>query len=130
MNTAKQMGSTNCGLYEIATLTCLALKTDPVTVVFDPEQLRTHMTMCMEKGEVSTFVITKQRRPASRVTKIEVCQVYCYCSLPDDGEKMVCCEKCEDWFHLSCLIISIPRNFLFHDTAPIANHFNNFCCVL
>ena len=86
MNTARQTGSTDCGLYAIATLTCLALEIDPVSVVFDQEQLRTHMIMCMEKGEISAFPVTKRRRPASRVTKTEICLVYCYCKLPDNGE--------------------------------------------
>ena len=103
MNTAKQKGSTDCGLYAIATLTCLALNVDPTSVVFDQEQLRTHLIRCLEKEEISEFPVIKRRRPASRVTKIEICLVYCYCRLPDNEEKMVLCEKCEEWFHLDCI---------------------------
>ena len=61
MNTVKQTGSTDCGLYAIATLTCLALEIDPVSLGFDQEQLRTHMIKCTEKREISVFPVTKRR---------------------------------------------------------------------
>ena len=41
MNVAKQTGVVNCGLYAIATVTCLALGDDPATVVFNNDELRT-----------------------------------------------------------------------------------------
>jgi hypothetical protein len=44
----------------------------------------------------------KRRRPANRVTKVETCLVYCYCRLPDNGRRMVCCDLCEEWYHVDC----------------------------
>ncbi|KFA64743.1 hypothetical protein S40285_01345 [Stachybotrys chlorohalonatus IBT 40285] len=31
---------------------------------------------------------------------------YCICRGPDDHRWMICCEKCEDWFHGECIHIS------------------------
>ena len=61
------------------------------------------MIQSLEKGEISAFPIIKRRRPASRVMKVEVCDVYCNCRLPDDGRKMVCCDNCQEWFHVDCV---------------------------
>uniref|UniRef100_A0A1I7Z6W0 PHD-type domain-containing protein n=1 Tax=Steinernema glaseri TaxID=37863 RepID=A0A1I7Z6W0_9BILA len=30
-------------------------------------------------------------------------EVYCICRKPDDGNKMVACDKCEEWFHADCV---------------------------
>ena len=59
MNMAKQSGSADCGLYTLANLTSLLLKTDPTTVIFDKDEL------------------------LSRVQKLHTCPVFCYCSLPE-----------------------------------------------
>jgi len=40
MNVAKQSGSTDCALFVIATITCLALDIDPLNIIFDQDQLR------------------------------------------------------------------------------------------
>ena len=29
--------------------------------------------------------------------------IYCICRKPDDGSKMVFCERCEEWYHLKCI---------------------------
>lgn len=31
---------------------------------------------------------------------------YCLCRGPDDHRWMICCEKCEDWFHGECINLS------------------------
>ena len=103
MNTSKQTGSADCGLYAPATLTCIAFDIDPVTVIFDQQQLRPHLAMCLEKGDISTFPVLKHRRPVNRVLRTELCNIYCYCRLPDDGQTMVCCDSCQDWYHVGCL---------------------------
>ena len=36
-------GATNCGVYAIATLTCLAHGKDPCSIVFKKEDLRSHL---------------------------------------------------------------------------------------
>ena len=105
MNVAKQSGSTDCALFALASVTCLALGIDPVTVVYDQQQLRAHFVSTLESGHVTAYPVLKKRRPAARVHKVETCTVYCYCRMPDDGDMMVCCDKCDGWFHFKCLKI-------------------------
>ena len=110
MNVAKQSGSVDCALFAMATITCLALDIDPLCVVFDQEQLRPHLVKSLETGAISSFPILKKRRPATRVSKVETCSIYCYCRLPDNGEKMVCCDNCEEWFHVRCINTKVSTN--------------------
>ena len=109
MNTAKQTGSTDCGLFALATITHLTLGKDPLTVIFDQKQLRGHFATCLEKGEVNSFPVLQQRRPANKVIKIEECTIYCHCRLPDDGSEMVCCDTCQEWFHTRCVCTPISK---------------------
>ena len=111
MNIAKQTGATDCALYAMAMITCLALDIDPVNIVLNQEELRPHLVKSFEKGAITAFPVIKHRRPAKRVNKLELCVVYCYCRLPDNGETMICCDKCEEWFHVQC-ITSVPTNAL------------------
>ena len=84
MNVAKQTGASDCGLYALAAMTCLAVGVDPVTVVFDNEELRPHL------AKVTPFPVKKRRRPADPVASVQDCLIYCCCRLIDAGEKMVC----------------------------------------
>lgn len=69
MNMAKQCGSTECGLYAIATLVCLAFGEDPTTVVFDQAMMRSHLGECFMKKHLELFPIIKKRRITQKVTK-------------------------------------------------------------
>jgi len=102
MNTAKQFGSADCGLFALATLTSLALGSDPLMVIFDQKELRKHYVRTLESGIVTAFPILKNRRPATRY-KIEPLKVYCTCRLPDNGGRMIGCDGCDEWFHYECL---------------------------
>ena len=86
-------------------MTSLAVGVDPVIVIFNNEELRPHLAKVLEAGTITPFPVTKHRRPADRVTKVENCLIYCYCRLPDTGEKMVCCDSCDEWFHISCACV-------------------------
>ncbi len=35
--------------------------------------------------------------------------VYCLCRRGDDGSAMICCDRCDDWFHLSCVGLGSGR---------------------
>ncbi|KAG0229361.1 hypothetical protein BGW41_003060 [Actinomortierella wolfii] len=39
-----------------------------------------------------------------RVTRSK--KVYCYCKQPDDGEVMIQCDNCREWFHGACVNIT------------------------
>jgi len=81
MNTAKQTGVADCGLYALAVATCLLHNQDPTSVVFNQEELRTHFCQSLKKGKASLFPVKKMRR-VSRICKKEQVSVYCYCRMP------------------------------------------------
>ena len=89
MNVSKQTGSTDCALFAMANLTHLALGEDPTMVVLNQDELRPHLIMMLEKGNVALFPVMKRRRPRSSESKVESIKVYCHCRMPDDAEGMV-----------------------------------------
>ena len=106
MNVAKQSGLADCGLHATAIITCLVLDIDPTTVVFKQEELRPHFARSLESGTITAFPVDKHRRPANRVSREELCLIYCYCRLPDNGKTMFCCNGCAEWFHDECIDVS------------------------
>jgi len=59
MNMAKQHGSTECRLYAIATMVCLAFGEDPTAIVFDQSMLRSHLGECFTKKCLKPFPLIK-----------------------------------------------------------------------
>lgn len=110
MNVAKQSGSVDCDLYTLAYITCLVLKRDPTTVVFDKDELRPHLVEVLQSGKVDMFPIKLQGRPVNRIQRLLTCKVYCLCRLPEwsHGDTMISCNKCQERFHLECLATSLP----------------------
>ena len=86
----------DCGLYSIAVLTSLLLGQDPFTVVYNNKELRSYLVKMLEAKMITLFPISQTRKFAKRVAKTEKCFVYCVCRLPDNGERMICCDKCEE----------------------------------
>ena len=103
MDVGKQVGAADCGLYAIATLTCLAHDKDPCSIVFKKEELRPHLQQILETGQLKEFPSSQRRKRRSRILNTEVCEVHCICRMPDDGSKMVCCDTCNKWFHAACV---------------------------
>jgi hypothetical protein len=103
MNVHKQVGTQDCALFAIAYMTSIAYSQDPTTVTYDQDEMRSHILNCFEKKNLLPFPSKERRRKlSSNVLKTETFKIYCYCRLPDDGSKMVCCDKCEQWHHISC----------------------------
>ena len=55
MDIGKQVGAADCGLYAIATLTCLAHGKDPCNIVFKREDLRSHLQDILETFQIKEF---------------------------------------------------------------------------
>ena len=106
MNVQRQTNSVDCGLYATAMLASLPLGQDPTMIVYNQEALRLHLTKVLEEEKKITLFPTRKR--AIRVARVEKCNVYCICRLPDSGgEDMICCDNCDEWFHSTCLNINV-----------------------
>ena len=51
MNIAKQTSSSDCALFALTNVTCLAMMVDPLAVVFDQQQLRQHLISHLKTGQ-------------------------------------------------------------------------------
>ena len=56
---------------------------------------------CLQQKLLTEFPVKQKRR--SWPPKLHEILLYCSCRMPDDGEKMVFCEQCNDWYHAKCL---------------------------
>ena len=110
MNLQKQIGIVDCTLYAMATATCPLFGHDPTGVVFNQDELRFHLVKLLEANTLSLFPGLKSRRPAKKILKTQQCSVFCICRLPDSGEEMVMCDKCQVWFHLTYFNITETPN--------------------
>ena len=75
----------------------------PINLVLDQEELRPHLVKSLETNTVTAFPVLKHGRPANRVRKVEVCFLFWHRRLPDNGDRMVCCESCDELFHAHCI---------------------------
>lgn len=89
--------------YSMAFLVSLALESDPTELVYSQQDMRSHLSICLETATLNTFPTIKRRRTVNKVTKEEECALYCYCRMPDDHNEMVQCELCNEWFHWHCV---------------------------
>ena len=86
MNTARQSGTTDCGLYAAAITTCLVIGIDPLTIIFNQEDLHSHhFVNVLKTGVVKPFSVLMRCRVTTRVLKTDVCNVYYYV-LPNAGQ--------------------------------------------
>ena len=59
MNSAQQTGAADCALYAIATVICLVLGINPVTIVPNQLELRSHLTKILETRTITPFPACK-----------------------------------------------------------------------
>lgn len=104
----RQVGTQDRALFAIEFTVTLAHGDDPTTTKYNQELMRPHLITCFEKNEISPFpAILKKRKILKREQKSETFKVYCYCRLPDNGDEMICCDRCDRWYHLSCTNSSV-----------------------
>jgi Ulp1 family protease len=56
----QQIGSTDCGLYAIATATALAYQIDPETQLYVQGEMRTHLIQCFNSGKIEPFPVKRK----------------------------------------------------------------------
>ena len=103
INVAKQIGTTECGLYAIAYCISLANGQDPCKVVYDQREMREHMISCFENKKLTSFPISKKRRLTTTHASIVTITICPICKETDTGSLMVFCESCKQWFHKECV---------------------------
>ena len=100
----QQKGGSDCGVFAVAYAVDVCLGKNPQYSVFDQTKMRPHLFECLSQGVLKPFPKGSSEslpRPSSTVQYIEV---FCKCRMPDYyDERMVCCDGCERWFHISCV---------------------------
>eukprot|EP00158_Paraphelidium_tribonemae_P005181 Partr_v1_DN27214_c1_g1_i1_m38525 putative PHD finger domain protein len=60
----------------------------------------------LKKAKQESIQLTKERMEKKREGK-DKWSFYCYCGVKgknlDDGQPMLCCERCETWLHIACV---------------------------
>ena len=106
LNTQRQCGYSDCGLYAIATATAICEGKDPCTQLFCQEYMCSHLSQCLKMEKMILFP-AKERDVSigSRVRTTQIVKLFCHCRQPSYGN-MIQCKKCSDWFHGQCESIS------------------------
>ena len=112
MKITKQVGSNDCGLYAIAVATLLAHDVDPTTVIFEQNEMRSHLAECFMRQRMKLFPTKKKTRVTNSVLKKVIIFVCPICGMPEGSpdeeskeSEMVQCDKCDVWHHSSCVPI-------------------------
>ena len=62
IDTPKQSGSTDCGLYAIATSTAIAYGSDPQELIYFQSDMRAHLIDCIKKQSMKEFPVKQKHR--------------------------------------------------------------------
>lgn len=94
MNIRHQWCGQSCGLYAIAVAIDLCLGNDPCFSLYDEQNMRSHLELCLAKKRIAQF--QQQIQDISQRVLKEVCvPVYCICCYPNCTTcfgYMVCCD--------------------------------------
>ena len=97
----KQKGTQDCALFAISFLTAICFSHDPSMITFDQDEMRPHLINCFEKRKMTPFPFKTKRKKTKDI--VNILPVYCHCRLPDNGETMICCDNCSEWYHAACI---------------------------
>ena len=89
----KQKGSSDCGLFAIASAASLCNGQDPSAQAFDQSVMRAHLALCFDCEEISHFPVTSRHGGGSVEEHI---RLFCHCRMPyNEGIFMVECSRCQ-----------------------------------
>ena len=108
----KQDGSNDCGIFSIAYSVALCLGEQPGSFLFDQKMMRRHLLECLHNQHFSMFPIKGKRRRAFKIINSEKVKIYCDCRMPyiPNQPDMICCSKCEKWYHGNICTSPIPAD--------------------
>ena len=107
-----QDGSNDCGIFSIAYAVTICYGMQPGRYVFEQTVMRDHLLSCLQLQQFTPFPVRSERRFSMKVRKTEDVSVFCNCRMPDISFQpdMICCTKCDTWFHAGVCIPSVPRS--------------------
>lgn len=116
VNVRPQLGSVDCGLFAIAMATDICNGTDPATVHYKQDAMRSHLVASFENQSLSPFPSFVHKSLNKRVVFTLDVDLYCICRQPE-RLPMVCCDACDTWYHPDC--IDIPGE-VFDETGDLS----------
>jgi len=100
ITSSTQLGVKDCGLFAIAVACDLCQGVDPYKVLYDQDEMRSHLVKCFEEGDITSF----PSNPSSQAIRISDCveiEIFCYCRQPEELP-MAACDVCQEWYHQQC----------------------------
>ena len=96
--------TSECGIFVIAFATALAYGENPTQYLFDWSEMRSHLTMCLEWGQMTVFPFKKLCKVKKAVKTMEKVCIYCSCRMHElPNTKWIECTKCKEWYILLLL---------------------------
>ncbi|XP_026170383.1 uncharacterized protein LOC113134972 isoform X2 [Mastacembelus armatus] len=119
--TQRQQRAMDSGLFAIANAVSLASGFDPADIQYNQNLMRVHLHACLTKGKLKMFPHTRRRSRWTIAERRAILSKYCICYLYKEKASMVQCDKCQGWYHSSCVNIS----------ASIAEQMltDGYCCT-
>ena len=103
----RQRGQSDCGLFAVAVAISLLCREDPGSKIYDQSVMRGHLALCFHCEELAEFPVSSSEFMFND-KKEETVDVFCHCRMPfKDGDFMIECSVCFEWFHRSC--DKVPR---------------------
>ena len=102
VNVGRQEGGSDCGLYAIAMAYDLCAGVDPVSKNYVQNELRSHLHSCINAKQLKPFSSTDRDITERTISSVNV-EVHCNCRMPEGGKWMVCCDRCNIWYHEGCV---------------------------
>ena len=92
----------------------LTLGCAPTDYEYRQGEMREALIEFLTSQNLNTFVeqvtIKKETPSPMNVLYQWTCKIYCYCKMPDDGNFMYQCCRCENWFHEKCLKENLEKD--------------------
>lgn len=103
----QQANDVDCGVFAIAFAMEVCFGRNPKMVRLDQGKMRQHLYDCLSRHELSPFPTMQSEETLPRPTDLTILlKVYCVCKMPAQFDTtMVSCDKCQQWFHCSCVHI-------------------------
>jgi len=64
------------------------------------QTVRNELVSCLEKEQFSSFPVLQSRQLTNKTIGTHHLSVFPVCLKPDNGNLMVLCETCNEWYHI------------------------------